>query len=417
MLRLLALTALALLTLPARGQTDASGDVPPPWELSRAQDGDGPLSAYARLLETEAAWMESDEWRDAYIQTLAQRDAALGRHQSALAMWDRSMGRRRDSVAVLDAGVRAVDAATYIAKRAETERVVMVNEAHHDAATRLLTLRLLPLLYERGYRYLAAETFAPEIDSSVAARGYPAAGDGYYSDEPVFGEMIREAVRLGYTLIPYDDAKPEVENDTLDYQKRRDLTEAEHLRDRIFARDSDAKVLVHAGFGHIEEEVGPRFYPMAVYFRELTGIDPLTIDQVTMAAASEPAFDTPLRRGADEAGLLGDVPALLLGASGEPLAPVRYSVDLQSFAPRVERPVLALPGRRLATVTAPEVCARVLCLVEVRLANEGPDAVPLDRLVVDAPGPVTVSARGQALVQILDGETGVVLLEHALSDD
>ncbi len=442
MLRLLPFAVLALLAFPARGQ-DASGDVPPPWEVRQEQEGDGPLSAYSRLLETEAAWIESDEWRDAYLQTLAQMDAGLGRHASALAMWDRSMGRRGDSVAVLGAGVRAVDAALYIAERAEAERVVMINEAHHDASTRLLTLRLLPLLYERGYRYFAAETFAPEIDSSVTARGYPASGDGYYSDEPVFGEMIREAVRLGYTLVPYE-IENEPENDTLDYQQRRDLTQAEYLRDRVFARAPDARVLVHAGFGHIEEEVGPRFYPMAVYFREITGIDPLTVDQVRNGGGERRDVRGADATGGRRRGTLGDAPGTLARrqrrASGagrlrrrppDPLARVAAPAPV-SAAPRVDRPsarrspVVVLGRRhgrrRQRSTSASAVLGGSAPFTNATAPTQSPAWRParrggtipartrLHRLY-------SASQRQAAVAQILDGETGVVLLEHALSDD
>ena len=176
-------------------------------------------------------------------------------------------------------------------------------------------------------------------------------------------------------------------------------------------------MLVHAGFGHIEEVVGESFYPMAVYFREITGIDPLTVDQVTMTAESEAAFENPLRQAAEEAGLLGDAPAILLGASGEPLAPVDYDVDLQVFAPRTAHPAALIPGRTAATLLAPEACALAPCLVEVWQAGDADDAIPLDRQVVDHAEPFEVVYSGPSVVRVRAGETGEVLMEQTLPAD
>ena len=99
---------------------------------------------------------------------------------------------------------------------------------------------------------------------------------GYYSNEPLFGEILREARRLGYTLVPYEAIGATS-------QDARETGQATNLRDRIFRDHPDARVLVHAGYSHIDESGtlgGAK--PMAVRFRELTGIDPLTVDQTTM---------------------------------------------------------------------------------------------------------------------------------------
>ena len=60
---------------------------------------------------------------------------------------------------------------------ADTARVLMINERHHAASDRVLTLRLLAPLREKGFRYFAAEAFAAELrgvvpdDFSSHARG------------------------------------------------------------------------------------------------------------------------------------------------------------------------------------------------------------------------------------------------------
>ena len=67
---------------------------------------------------------------------------------------------------------QAADAADTIVDLAAHRRVVMVNEAHHDAHTRLLTLALLPRLRALGFTHLAIEALVEDGDA-LRQRGYP----------------------------------------------------------------------------------------------------------------------------------------------------------------------------------------------------------------------------------------------------
>lgn len=72
-----------------------------------------------------------------------------------------------------------------------------------------------------------------------------------------------------------------------DCQDQRERGQAENLYNRTLGKDPSAKVLVHAGYGHIDKKGGhPSFpwTPMAKYFKDLSKTDPLTIDQVTFRA-------------------------------------------------------------------------------------------------------------------------------------
>jgi hypothetical protein len=287
---------------------------------------------------------------------------------------------------VLPAGTRAVDALTIIAAAADTARIVMVNERHHVTSDRLLTLRLLPVLWQKGYRYFAAEAFDVR-DTALNHRAAARIGvTGGYVDEPVFGEIVREARRLGYTLVPYEaSAEQEAASDSLNSQQRRDHAQAVNLNDRVFRRDPNAKVLVHAGFGHIKERPARDWLPMAWYLQRITGLDAVTVDQTVMGEGSSPAKEHPAYHAAYAAGLVRHDPVVLTDSAGRPLPPVRFDgVDLQAVTPRTSytrgRPDwMALGGtRRAVDVPVPE-CAERQCIVEVRLADDPDDAVPLDR--------------------------------------
>jgi hypothetical protein len=271
----------------------------------------------------------------------------------------------------------------------------MVNERHHATSDRLLTLELLPLLWAKGSRYFAAEAFDSR-DSSLNRRAYAASSvSGGYVDEPVFGEIVREARRLGFTLVPYEmePAQNQV-TDSLNSQQRRDRAQARNLYDRIFRVDPKAKVLIHAGYAHIKEHADSTWSPMAAYLRQLTGIDPVTVDQTMLAEMNEPDKEHPAYRAAQAANLVGKRPVILTDRNARPISPATFDVDFQVLTPRTSytngRPTwMALGGRRHPVEVAVPECAARQCIVEARLATDGDDAVPIDRTEARA-GSVTL---------------------------
>ena len=262
---------------PLAAQTEAT---PSPFALARRQADE---AAWAPLLRLRAAASDYEgdpqQW-DTYVQVRAMEEAWIGAHAAALRYTDAPYPPR-DAAGVLPAGVRAVPAREAIVRAADTARVVMVNERHHADADRLLTLALLRPLYDRGFRYFAAETFG-HADSALQGRGYPVDSSGTYTDTAVFGELVREALRIGYTLVPYEitDAQHDAGSpDGLTRQQHRDRSQAQNLYAATFAQDAEAKVLVHAGYSHVLEREEDGWSPTAYYLQGLTGIDALTVDQ------------------------------------------------------------------------------------------------------------------------------------------
>jgi hypothetical protein len=366
----------------APAQTESETDeLPPPWELTRREEGESRFAPTLRLRDAEPRYRETPWW-NGYAQMRAHVEAGLGNHAAALAAWDSGI-TPRDSVGSLPPGIVARGAVEYLSAVADTVRVIMINERHHAASDRLLTLELLPVLRDKGFRYFAAEAFDP-ADTEINAREYPVEATGTYVRDPVLAEVVREAIRLGYTLVAYEHSKGAEEEDAdLTPQQRRDLGQARNLARATIERDPEAKVLVHAGYSHVLEEASERFSPMALYFRELTGVDPVTVDQTRLSERSDPAWEHPDRRAGAAAGLLGESPVILVDSSGRPYSPADFAVDLQVLGPRSSyangRPDwMSLGGRRRAvSVEIPEV-ERGWCFVEARVAGEPPEAIALD---------------------------------------
>lgn len=182
-----------------------------------------------------------------------------------------------------------VNAKDYILEKTKDRQLLIINESHHRPEHRLFTANMLEGLYAQGYRYLGMEalfsnqhhefTKYPENpfylgDTTIMERGYPLmnASAGTYVKEPQFGNLIRRALDLGFQLFAYEKNG-----------KGRELGQAKNIA-RIFEQDEGAKVIVHCGYGHIKENLivektdkrGPK---MAACLKQLTGIDPLTVDQ------------------------------------------------------------------------------------------------------------------------------------------
>ncbi len=226
-----------------------------------------------------------------YYQHLSQALSFLGDMHSIQELQKNQSEKLTDTAfaeaaKLVDASKEAVydDAHAYILNKAKKNRVVMINEAHDQPAHRAFTISLLEDLYKAGFRYLAMEMLRNHNNNAITKVTVAA---GHYVCEPVAGELIRKALELGYTLVPYEDNAPEHS------VKQREYAQAKNLHDFITKKDSTAKIVVHAGYGHIEEGASSDdFIPMAAYFKNISGIDPLTIDQTHMTEGGLNTFES-----------------------------------------------------------------------------------------------------------------------------
>jgi len=174
--------------------------------------------------------------------------------------------------------IQSINAALYVAGRALDTRVVMINEAHDKPLHRAFTYSLLDQLYQQGFRYLAMEMLSTLRNASLKELNNTT---GFYAEEPVAGELIRKAISLGYTLVPYEDTGAVNHTNT-----QRDSVQAANIN-KILQKDPTAKILVHAGYGHISEtKLGEDVIPMGMAFQKLSGIDPLTVNQTNFTEGS-----------------------------------------------------------------------------------------------------------------------------------
>lgn len=304
---------------------------------------------------------------------------------------------------------RGAPAADSIAALAADRRIVMINEAHHDAHTRQLTLELLPRLRALGFNYFAAEALLP-ADADLDKRGYPVASSGTeYLREPLYGDIVRTALRLGYHVIAYDTAVA---------GQGREREQARKLYRQTLAHDPSARLFVHAGYAHIDKAPGRLggMQPMGAILQELSGQQPLSIDQTAflevgldqgdayhrLAAAFPATGPQVLLSRADgkpwsAQPKLYDVnvllpPVLSMAAFGVPAEGAAEPRAGNADGPARPTPVVAagsfmqrpawldLDGQRRPIPISTRLCQGVTpCVVEARYADEADDAIAADR--------------------------------------
>ncbi len=164
--------------------------------------------------------------------------------------------------------------------------MVIINEAHHSPRQRAFTHDLMLALRDVGFTHFAAETFCSGLHCGpLLVDGAPVgnAVTGFYTMEPVFGDLARQAEVAGYTLIGYE-ITPEQRaafgaDPNIDIRNYRELSQAENIK-AVLDSDPELRILIHVGFGHVAESLPDA--PLHVFagrLKELTGEDPLTIDQ------------------------------------------------------------------------------------------------------------------------------------------
>lgn len=342
-------------------------------------------------------------------QMLSTDYSFLGRPNDAIRTFPIHNNEKAPADLPDSAGYEAMPAADWVASRANDYRVIMVNEAHHVPQTRLLTLELLAKLRRQGYTHFAAETFAL-MDNPLAA-GYPTLNTGYYTREPVFAELVREAKRLGYVLVPYEPNDDGGEQS----QQQRETGMAQILAD-LMKKHPDARMLVHAGYGHIAKSGGTQpdsADPMAREFIRLTGLPVLSITQTGLSWENGQAAD----RLARAFGITA--PSVLLSRDDKHPwnASARAQYDANVLLPAVDAAALrpdwlTLGGRRKPVAIDLTPCIGHLpCLAEARYASEGEDAIPADQFVMlaaDEAGTPLYLAPGKYRLRLTGNDDGLL---------
>jgi hypothetical protein len=348
--------------------------------MKRAQQQQGLLAQY-QVMRYAYAGNSNPTFRVIFGQYLSWYQTFIGDYSDALQSFSiHETALPDDNPSPLgQPGWHAVPALTYLPQLAKTHRVVFLNEAHNVPLTRSLTVQLLKHLRAEGFNYFAAETLY-RTDSGLQKRGYPTAKSGFYMREPVYAEMVRTALKLGYKVVAYE-ADDDQTGDAREAQQAQNLY-------RVLKQDPNARIVVNGGYAHIQEKgkfLGAQ--SMAEHFRALSGMDPLTIEQTMLISHGSSFMDHPYY-GPIENSLHPAQPVVFVNSDGEPWS-LRPGYDASVIFPMTPdhdgRPTwLTLGDLRVPYYVDGNLCEdHYPCLIEARYADEGDDAIPADRLVLD----------------------------------
>lgn len=202
--------------------------------------------------------------------------------------------RHWDTDIVEDSSYTALNAVDEIDSIAHKHQVIMFNESHIDPRGRLFLTNLLPTLKAAGFTYLFLEGLR---EDDINERGFPLQTSGFYTCEPMFGNLLRKAIQLGFKLIPYD-----CYNAPCNGIAEREQHQATSIYETL-KNNPQAKAVVFAGHGHINKD--PQKNWMAHRFKTLSGIDPFCINQSINSEA--PQLFHHLRKHIDKATIYKNV--------------------------------------------------------------------------------------------------------------
>lgn len=202
-----------------------------------------------------AARVDKSAW-----DRLAVLRAFVGDTDGAISVKDRADGAQRGGQAAalqIGDGVTAQNAIDAIVEQARGRRVVLINENHHVPMHRAFTRKLAAAPRKIGYRYLACETFnSADGDMRASTPGYVSERTGTYTRDPVFAGMVNAALADGWQLVPYEyEMMPTPGQSPRQRLEERELGQARKLVERIFAKDKNAKVLIHVGNHHLAKSL------------------------------------------------------------------------------------------------------------------------------------------------------------------
>ena len=402
----------ALLALPFIGtaQNQTAEDLPNPFQIAAKYiEQNNYITPIFELKAKEEKYLASPQWKTVYLemmillQTYVSNYEESYRYENILLESTPSYKRVRemyakDITASPVADYRMLDALDAIESAADRQQVIMINEEHRTSFHRASTLQLLRRLYAKGFRYFAAETLDPK-DAELQKRGFPTQNSGFYTADPVYADLIRTALKLGYKVVPYEsfdaNCRPPDDNREL-CNDRRERGQAQNLYDRILKNDPKAKILVHVGRGHNSKRaISKEFNFMGYYFKQITGIEPFTIDQLRFSERPNSADEHPLYRYLTKQNML-QKPSVFQSASGK-FYNLGLGYDMVIFHPRLsyknERATfLEMNGmrkdekinlKRLKLAARKQVfTGKEPVLIQAFFAEESADAVPVDQIII-----------------------------------
>lgn len=306
----------------------------------------------------------------------------------------------RSGHAVTSSDLQVEDALEAIQRAAGNSRIVILNEAHHLSRHRHFAARVAERLALQGFSYFGAEAFAPPQDGALSpvrtlARGAVlTARAGFYVLDPVFAEAVRVAMRGGMTLFDYEQRadQRQIDPDFRITMAAREQAQAENVA-ALLQQNADAKVFIYCGYDHVTEEADANGRWFATRLKEITGLDPVTIDQSQNWSRANPQDDPAHVRAVNELAKF-QAPISVARNDGRAFTNAAYEgrIDISIFHPQLDdvngRPGWLASDPSRIPLNIPIPFSEEMRLVQAFRMSEGWGSIPADQFpVVPGGGP------------------------------
>jgi hypothetical protein len=392
------------------------------------------LTPLVNFQRNEAEYLKSEQWSGLLPDLLGYLYSFVGNYDAAYVYLDKNIEKQQKPLPDLQNSpldkYKPREALKAIYSAADKHQVIMINEEHDTPLHRAFTARLLPVLYKKGFRYLAVETLS-DTDTELNSRGYPVQKTGFYSVDPVFGDMLRTALKFGFKLVSYEHRPKERCASPADKpnfcQNERERGQAQNLYDNIFKTDPQAKVLVHVGRGHNQKLKLDDWAQMGWHFKEISKIEAFSVNQMN-SERSAVRYERPEYRYVTSKWKFTE-PTAFQSKSGEWWK--GYGYDLHIYHPRTRyergrpdwlkiggtRTPYALYGKASKNGTVGNFISSApgTYLVQAFVEGESADAVPIDQIIVTDPknAPALMLPKGHFRIRIID-DLGKVISEQRI---
>lgn len=172
-----------------------------------------------------------------------------------------------------------IPAKEHITKIAPDFDYLLFNEDHADPYCRYVLKTLLPDLVKLGYTNFGVETLA-DIDHNINEYGFPIHGSGFYSDEPNMANLLREAVKLGMHVFPFEEYSSNCDLCCTRLEKRNFREKGQAKNIIAHSKSHKGKTIILSGHSHIYKHSDNKDLKfMAEYLNELTNDKILSVNQ------------------------------------------------------------------------------------------------------------------------------------------
>ncbi|WP_126799970.1 hypothetical protein [Aliidiomarina soli] len=173
-----------------------------------------------------------------------------------------------------DETTRLTPASSWLSDVVADHKVLMFNENHFRIEARVFVASQLEMLKSAGFTHIGFEAFQADLaDSEELSPAH-----GFYTQEPTFSALIRQAQAMGFQVFSYESTRAIAEGESA--FEVRERTQATNILSQIEQANEDARFVIFAGWDHIAEAAkGPdELRWMAARLKERSAIDPFTID-------------------------------------------------------------------------------------------------------------------------------------------